>query len=129
MNEVSDTELKKVIGDFLDMGHVENIVAMFRRDASYYDWTGELLNDERLNVRLGMAILFEELRELQPEKLDLAVPSLTALLDHESATIRGDAIGVLGIIGSDRARALIAAMRSDPSPQVREMVRLTLEEI
>ena len=37
---VSNQELKKVIADFLDMGHVENIVAMFRHEPRYYAWTG-----------------------------------------------------------------------------------------
>ena len=35
--EVSDEELLKVIADFLEMGHVENIVAMFADDPRYYD--------------------------------------------------------------------------------------------
>ena len=60
-NEVSDQELKRVIADFLDQGHVENIVAMFRREPKYYSWTGEILSDERFNVRLGISVLFEEL--------------------------------------------------------------------
>lgn len=74
-HEVSDEELKKVIADFLEMGHIENITSMFRQDSRYYAWSGDLLRDERFNVRLGMAVLFEELREIQPQNLALAVPS------------------------------------------------------
>lgn len=129
MNEVSDTELKKVIGDFLEMGHVENIVAMFRRDPDYYAWTGEILDDERLAVRLGVAILFEDLKTIQPEMLHLAVPSLVQLFKSDSANIRGEAIGVLGIIGTEDAYEHIRTMADDPSPQVREMVELTLEDL
>ena len=54
-HEVSDEELKKVIADFLEMGHIENIVAMFRRYSKYYSWTGELLRDERFNVAPRLA--------------------------------------------------------------------------
>ena len=129
MNEVSDAELKKVIGDFLEMGHVENIVAMFRRSPGYYAWTGEILDDERLAVRLGVSILFEDLKEIQPEKLHLAIPSLARLLTSDSANIRGEAIGVLGIIGTEEACGLIRNMADDPSPQVREMVELILEDL
>lgn len=129
MSEVSDTELKKVIGDFLEMGHVENIVAMFRRDPRYYAWTGEILDDERLAVRLGVSILFEDLKALQPEKLPLAIPSLTGLLKSESANIRGEAVGVLGIIGTEEACVKIRSMADDPSPQVREMVEVVLEDL
>ena len=129
MKDVSDTELKKVIGDFLEMGHVENIVAMFRREPAYYGWTGELLNDERFAVRVGVAVLFEELKKIQPDKVGLAVPSLAKLLHSESPTMRGEAVGVLGLIGSDEAIAHVQATSSDPNPQVREMVAMVLEEL
>jgi hypothetical protein len=128
MDPVSDDELKRVIKDFLEMGHVENIVAMFRRDPHYYTWTGEILDDERFNVRLGVAVLFEELQSLQPEKLKLAIPSLSRLLQSASALMRGEAISILGIIGTDQAINLIREMLTDPSPQVREMAELVLED-
>jgi len=127
MDQVSDDELKRVIKDFLEMGHVDNIVAMFRRDPHYYAWTGEILDDERFNVRLGVSVLFEELQSLQPERLELAIPSLNRLLQSASALIRGEAINVLGIIGTDEAIKLVREMLSDPSPQVREMAELVLE--
>ena len=128
MDQVSDEELKRVIKDFLEMGHVENIVAMFRRYPHYYAWTGEILEDERFNVRLGVAVLFEELRSLQPEKLKLAIPSLAPLLRDHSAMIRGEAINILGIIGTDEAINFVREMLGDPSPQVREMAELVLED-
>ncbi len=127
MDYVSDDELKKVIKDFLEMGHVDNIIAMFRKESRYYAWTGDILNDERFNVRLGVSVLFEELRSLQPEKLELAIPSLADLLQQESALIRGEAVSVLGIIGTDEALAIVRQMRDDSSPQVREMVELVSE--
>ncbi len=125
-NEVSDQELKKVIADFLDQGHVENIVAMFRREPDYYAWTGEILSDERFSVRLGVSVLFEELQILQPNRLPLAIPSLVKLLDSEQPLLRGEAISLLGIIGTDQAMAEIRRLASDPNPQVREMVQLVL---
>lgn len=128
MDQVSDDELKKVIGDFLEMGHVENIVAMFRREPRYYLWTGEILDDERFAVRLGVSVLFEELQGLQPKKLALAIPSLAGLLENAQALIRGEAVNVLGIIGTDEAIGLVRRMLDDPSPQVREMAELVLEE-
>lgn len=128
MDQVSDDELKKVIADFLEMGHVDNIVAMFRRDPGCYAWTGEILDDDRFSVRLGVSVLFEELKALQPERLALAVPSLARLLDNPSALLRGEAIGVLGIIGGDEATGLVRAMLDDPSPQVREMAELVLAD-
>ena len=127
-NEVSDEELKKVIADFLDQGHVENIVAMFRREPHYYSWTGEILRDERFSVRLGVSVLFEELRAIQPEKLALAIPSVAELLLDEEPLWRGEAVSILGIIDTPEAVALIDPLRHDPSAQVREMVELVLGE-
>ncbi len=126
--EVSDQELKQVIADFLDQGHVENIVAMFRREPKYYAWTGELLSDQRFSVRLGISVLFEELQAIQPEKLVLAIPSLVELLQAEEPLLRGEAISLLGIIGTDEAISHIRRHEDDPNPQVREMVGLILAE-
>ena len=126
--EVSDQDLKKVIADFLDMGHVENIVAMFRREPQYYEWTGELLRDERFSVRLGLSVLFEELVEIQPDKLPLAIPSLVEVLNSEESLFRGEAVSLLGIIGTGAAFSHVRKLLNDDSPQVREMVELVLEE-
>ena len=127
-NQVSDGELKKVIADFLDQGLIENIVAMFRREPMYYLWTGELLTDERFSVRLGISVLFEELRELQPDRLSLAVPSLAEVLNSSEPLYRGEAISILGIIGSEEALNHVRTLCDDPSPQVREMVQMVLDD-
>jgi hypothetical protein len=127
-SEVSDRELKRVIADFLDQGHVENIVAMFRREPLYYSWTGELISDERFSVRLGVSVLFEELKEIQPAKLELAVPSLVEVLSSSEPLYRGEAVSVLGLINTPEALAAVRRLADDPSPQVREMVQLILEE-
>jgi len=131
MAEVSDAELKKVIGDFLDMGHVDNITAMFRREPRYYGWIGEILNDPRFQVRLGVSVLFEELRLLQPDKIDLAIPSLLALLQAvppAPSYARGEAVGVLALIGSEAAMAAVRALAADPDPLVAEVARDILGE-
>ncbi len=127
-NSVSDQELKQVIADFLDQGHVENIVAMFRREPRYYTWTGDILRDQRFSVRLGISVLFEELLLIQPDKLDLAIPSLLELLAADEPLLRGEAISLLGIIGNETAMELVRQRQDDPDSQVREMVQLVLEE-
>ena len=131
MVEVSDAELKQVIGDFLDMGHVDNITAMFRQEPRYFGWTGEILNDPRFQVRLGVSVLFEELRLVQPDKIDLAIPSLLALLHAEPPApsyARGEAVSVLAIIGSKAAMIAVQAMAADPDPVVAEVARDILGE-
>jgi hypothetical protein len=129
MNQVSDQELLAVIKDFLEMGHVDNIVAMFVQDPSYYSWTGAILSDERFNVRLGVLVLFEGLKERVPEQLGRAIPSLLPLLKSNSPHIRGEAISVLGIIGTLQAREQIASMLSDSHPLVAEVAQDILSEL
>lgn len=119
--EVHSNEVIKVIGDFLEMGHVENIVAMFKQDPSHYLLTGELLRDERFMVRLGVAVLFEELILIRPDEVGLALPALVPLLADPTPWVRGEAVNILGIIGGDEAQELIGAMRADPDQQVREI--------
>ncbi len=126
---VSDSELKKVIADFLEMGHVENIFEMFKREPLYYDWVGDILNDERFNVRLGISVLFEELKERHPHELSLAIPSLERELENEQVFVRGEAVSVLGIIGSPDAVAVIKKALHDTSPQVVDVARDILEEL
>jgi HEAT repeat protein len=127
-HSVSDQELKRVIADFLDQGHVENIVAMFRREPRYYNWTGDILRDERFSVRLGISVLFEELQQIQPEKLEIAIPSLLELLAAEEPILRGEAISLLGIIGGETALFHVRNQLDDPDLRVREMVQLVLGE-
>lgn len=127
-NDVSDEEFKKVIADFLDKGHVENIIALFRREESYYEWTGELLRDDRFSVRLGISVLFEELKKIQPEKLDYAIASLCKLLKSDSPNLRGEALSLLGIIGSEAALKRVHLHQEDENSQVREIRELVLSE-
>ncbi|MBI5558921.1 MAG: HEAT repeat domain-containing protein [Deltaproteobacteria bacterium] len=119
--DTSDHELTKVIGDFPEMGHVDNILAMFKQDPAHYLLTGELLRDERFMVRMGVAVLFEELKVIRPGEVQLAVPALAPLLADTTPWIRGEAVHLLGIIGGPEARALIEPMLTDPDPQVREI--------
>lgn len=124
-----DEELVTVIKDFLEMGHVDNIVAMFHRNHEYYNWTGAILDDERFNVRLGVSVLFEELKKREPQALDIARPSLLPLLKSEKVHIRGEAISILGIIGSEAACDAIKTMLADKQSQIREVAADILSEL
>jgi len=121
MKETEEQELLKVIGDFLEMGHVENIMAMFKQDSSLYNLTGALLQDERFMVRMGVAVLFEELVKIRPEEVALAIPSLLPLLKDDTPWVRGEAVNILGTIGTSEALEQIRPMANDPDPQVREI--------
>jgi len=122
MKKDSDIDMLQVIGDFLELGHVENIVAMFKQDRSLYNMTGALLRDERFTVRLGIGVLFEELVLIRPKEISLAIPSLLPLLQEQKAILRGEAATILRIIGSDSALKQLVKLKDDPDSQVREIV-------
>lgn len=124
-----DEDVLRVVKDFLEMGHVDNIVAMFHRNHEYYQWTGAILDDERFNVRLGVSVLFEELKKRAPEELERAVSSLLPLLKSEKPHIRGEAVSVLGIIGSKGAFDAIKTMLHDKQPQICEIAADILAEL
>ena len=121
MEEVSDMELLSVIKDFLEMGHVENIAAMFQQEPRYLEWTGAVLDDERFNVRLGVSVLFEELQARRCMHLERAVASLKQLLDSDQPLLRGEALSVLAIINGPDLRLIAENMLDDPDPQIREI--------
>jgi hypothetical protein len=120
--------LFKVIADFLEMGYVENIVAMFKQEPRYYQWVGQLLEDERFAVRLGVSVLFEYLVADRPDDVHLAVPSLKRALQHQTSWVRGEAVSILAIIATDEAIALVKTVVDDPAPQVAAVVCDILSE-
>lgn len=122
MEKNFDIDIVQVICDFLELGHVENIVAMFKQDKSLYGLTGDLLRDERFTVRLGAAVLFEELASIRPRETTRAIPSLLPLLQEQNPILRGEAATILGIIGTDDAMAHLEKLKNDPDPQVREII-------
>ena len=122
MKKDIDIDMQQVISDFLELGHVENIVAMFKQDRSLYNLTGDLLRDERYTVRLGIAVLFEELADIHPMEISFAIPSLLPLLQEQNPILRGEAATILGIIGSRDALKQLEKLKGDPDPQVREII-------
>jgi len=122
MQRQDNIDLLQVIGDFIELGHVENIVAMFKQDTSLYSLAGDLVRDERFNVRLGTAVLFEELAEQRPTEVSLAIPVLLPLLQEENPVLRGEAATLLGIIGSKAALQHLLPLAADSDAQVREII-------
>ena len=128
MNKDNNADLLHVIADFLELGHVENIVAMFKQDTNLYNLAGELIKDERFTVRLGTAVLFEELAEIRPNDINLAIPALLPLLQEENPFLRGEAATILGIIDSPAVLKDLELLTDDPDPQVREIITDILDK-
>ncbi|MEN8257166.1 MAG: HEAT repeat domain-containing protein [Thermodesulfobacteriota bacterium] len=123
-HHMGDEEMIQVIADFLEQGLVGNIVSMFKADTNYYPLVGEVLKDERFAVRLGVAVLFEELKEERPQDVAMALPALTPLLDTSTpAYVRGEVVSIIGTIGTSESLELLKPLVKDPDPQVAEIAR------
>jgi hypothetical protein len=56
------------------------IVALLKKEPELRRLTGALLRDERFMVRMGVAVVYEELAIVRPAESALAIPALRPLL-------------------------------------------------
>ncbi len=126
---MQDQEMKEMLIDYMGRGFLDNIIALFRQDATVYRFIADMLGDDNIRVRLGATALVEELAREHRDELKTAIPGLIALLRHENPTIRGDAASVLGIIKDKEARSALQKVLQDGHPGVREAARDALIEI
>lgn len=129
MQNGPQTDLLQMIGEYMENGFLENIIDMFRHDTTLYSLVGELIQDERVRVRLGVTALMEELRKIDPGHVMLALDHLMPLLDHADAVVRGDAANLIGIIGDRTSLPRLKALLDDENGSVRIIAREAVQEI
>ena len=129
MRHSPQAELVKMISDHMENGFLENIIDMFRHDTTLYSLVGELIQDERVRVRLGVTALMEELKKICPDHVILAQEHLMPLLDHPEAVVRGDAANLIGIIGDRESIPQLERLLSDQNDNVRFIAKEAIEEI
>lgn len=125
----ADTDLIRMISDYMENGFLENIIDMFRHDSSLYHLVGKLIQDERVRVRIGVTALIEELRRLDPEHVAEAVPGLISIPEDAETYIRGDAANLLGIIGDRSALPFLQKAAADDDPNVRLLAKEAMSDI
>ena len=124
-----DAGLGPMIADYMENGFLENIIDMFRHDSSLYRLVGELIQDERVRVRVGITAMMEELGTVDRANVPAAVPALLPLLDHDNPVVRGDITNILGIIGDRTLLPAIEKALADENPNVRLIAREAIDEI
>jgi HEAT repeat protein len=124
-----DDEIKALLVDYMGRGFLDNIIALFRQDATVYPFIADMLGSDNIRVRLGATALVEELVKEHRQELLASVPRLIGLLRHENPTIRGDAASVLGIIKDKAAERALREILEDGNPGVREAARDALFEL
>ncbi|RJQ21050.1 MAG: HEAT repeat domain-containing protein [Nitrospiraceae bacterium] len=121
--------MKKLISDYMENGFLDNIVDMFRHDASLYPLIGAMIEDERSRVRLGAVALVETLMPENSDNVLQVVPVIAAALKNPNPTIRGDAAYLLGIIGHKDALPFLLEALNDKHEMVREACIESVEAI
>ncbi len=122
-------DIRTMIADYMEKGFLENIIDMFKHDKTLYPLIGQLMTDERMRVRLGIAALVETLAKEDPHNITGAIESITQLLKETNSTTRGDAAHLLGIIGDTSALPHLEHVLKDTDAQVREIAQESIEEI
>jgi len=126
---MQNSEIKKMLVEYMGMGFLDNIIALFKQDRSLCRFVPDMLGDGNMRVRLGATALVEELAGEHTAELRDAVPGIIELLKHEHPTIRGNAAYVLGIIKDRSAREALVACLHDSHLGVREVVSDALAQI
>lgn len=117
-----DTDLTPMLADGLADGLLENVLALLRQEPHQAPLLAGLVADERVRVRMGAVAAVEALREEANGGLialaDALVPHLTA----GGATLRGDAVYLLGLVGVPRHLDCLTPLLKDPHPDVVALV-------
>jgi len=129
MQQGQPTDLLQMISDYMENGFLENIIDMFRHDVTLYRLIGELIQDERVRVRLGVTALMEELKKTDPDHVILAQEHLLPLLHHADAVVRGDAANLVGLIGNSASLLSLKALMEDENGNVRIIAREAVQEL
>jgi thioredoxin-like negative regulator of GroEL len=110
-------------------GDRHGVDALIRTEPLRINALVQLLSDPALSVdvRVGIGAVFEEL-----SGTDIAagaVHGLAGLTGHAHATVRADAVHLLGLTKSPEAVAVVRARLQDEDPQVREIAEEALETL
>ncbi|VAW53471.1 hypothetical protein MNBD_GAMMA05-389 [hydrothermal vent metagenome] len=83
--------------------------------------------DAKINVRLGVGVIIEELAE--SEKFKTVIPRLIEYLSHADARVRGDACHYLSLTKDRSYVTIIEKMLADESEEVREIAQDSLDDL
>ena len=122
-------DIKTMFADYIEKGFLENIIDMFKHDASLYTYIGELMKDERLIVRIGLSALLDTLKTEDPENISRAIPSILPLLKDQNPVLRSDAAYFLGMIGDKNVLPFLKEAAKDEDDNVRIIAKETIKEI
>lgn len=127
--DMNRDELFPMVADYMEKGFLDNIIDMFKHDASLFGFVGELMSDERGRVRLGTTALIETHRKEFYVKIIKAIPSIAENLKSPNPTIRGDSAYLLGIIGHKDALDYLKPAFEKEEGILKELIGESIVEI
>jgi HEAT repeat protein len=122
-------EQKNMIAHYMEGGFLDNIIDMFKHDKSLYEYIGDLMTDERMRVRIGVAALIETLKRDDSENIPKAIPYILPLLKDKNPVIRGDAAYLLDLIGDKGAIPFLKELINDEDSNVKIIAKEAIEDI
>jgi hypothetical protein len=126
---MTGSDMSSMIADYMEKGFLDNIIDMFKHDSALYALIGNLIQDERVRVRIGVTALVEELKTRDGRNVSQALPGLLPLVDHKDPVVRGDVSNLMGIIGDKEAVPFLEKLLADEDPHVRLISREAIEEV
>lgn len=121
--------LTAYLDEVLAEGNIDSARKLIQRSAEALHSLIDLMADAdaKINVRLGVGVIIEELAE--SEQFKSVLPALIEYLASEDSRVRGDACHYLSLINDISFIPLIEKLLSDESEEVREIAQDSLDEL
>lgn len=115
--------------EVLAEGNIDYANKLIQRYPQALENVIELMADPeaKINVRLGVGVIIEELAE--SEEFKVVLPRIIEYLSSSDARIRGDACHYLSLTKDPAYIALIEKLLSDDNEEVREIAQDSLDEL
>ncbi len=115
--------------EILSEGNIKSANNLIRRHPQALENVIDLMADPeaKINVRLGVGVIIEELAESKQFKA--VIPRLIDYLANDDARIRGDACHYLSLTRDSSYIPVIEKLLSDENEEVREIAQDSLDEL
>jgi thiol-disulfide isomerase/thioredoxin len=115
--------------EVLSEGNIKSVNKLVQRHPQALENVIDLMADPeaKINVRLGVGVIIEELAE--SEQFKTVIPRLVEYLSSKDARIRGDACHYLSLTKDRAYISHIEKLLSDESEEVRDIAQDSLDEL
>ncbi|MBT4525224.1 MAG: HEAT repeat domain-containing protein [Deltaproteobacteria bacterium] len=122
-------EFAELLAENLSTGNLDQVISLFQYNGTLYETIGLLVKSEKMNVRIGITAVMEELLEAGLVNKKKAIENIQPLLKDQNPVVRGDAANLVGILGDMEHISLLEPLLKDENFQVVEVVEEAIEEI